>query len=324
MTQTNSDNMPEVVLDYINQGHRAALATVVETWGSAPRPVGAQLAIRDDGEFQGSVSGGCVEGAVVAEALEALDAGDCRLLEYGVSDEEVFAVGLACGGTIKVLVEPVGIGQGPDVSDIEAIAQARKARRPVGIQTNLTNWHRRLIGPADAQTRFASDKSGMDGDVFTVIQNPPLRLVVVGAVHIAQALLPMARIAGYAPFLVDPRDSFASQSRFPDETILNDWPDAAVEQLGLDARTALVTLTHDPKLDTPALAAGLKSDAFYIGALGSGRTHAKRRAQLEELGFESEQIDRISGPVGLDIGAATPAEIALSVMAEMTQTLRKQ
>nr|WP_229678658.1 XdhC family protein [Amylibacter cionae] len=316
--------MPEVVLGYINQGYRAALATVIETWGSAPRPVGAQLAIRDDGEFQGSVSGGCVEGAVVAEALEALNTGDCRVLEYGVSDEEVFAVGLACGGTIKVLVEPVGNGQGPSVEDIQAIAAARKDRRPVGIQTNLTNWHRRLIGPADAGARFASDKSGMDDDVFTVIQNPPLRLVVVGAVHIAQALLPMARIAGYAPYLVDPRDSFASQSRFPGETILNDWPDAAVEQLGLDARTALVTLTHDPKLDTPALAAGLKSDAFYIGALGSTRTHAKRRAELEELGFDATQIARISGPVGLDIGAATPSEIALSIMAEMTQTLRQR
>lgn len=323
MTNDLLDNMPAVALDYINSGHRAAIATVIQTWGSAPRPVGAQLAIRDDGVFQGSVSGGCVEGAVVAEALEALEQGDCRILEYGVSDEDVFAVGLACGGDIKILVEPIGVGQGPDIDQLQALTAARKERRPMGVETNLNTWNRRLIGPTDAPARFASDKSGVDDDVFTVIQNPALRLIVVGAVHIAQALLPMARIAGYAPYLIDPRDSFGSQSRFPDETIVNDWPDAAVAELGLDARTALVTLTHDPKLDTPALAAGLKSDAFYIGALGSGRTHAKRRAQLVELGFEDTQIDRISGPVGLDIGAATPAEIALSIMAEITQTLRK-
>ena len=132
----------------------------------------------------------------------------------------------------------------------------------------------------------------------------------------------MAAISGYATYLIDPRDSFGSQARFPNQTILNDWPDASVEQLGLDARTALVILTHDPKLDTPALAAALDSDAFYIGALGSSRTHAKRRAQLIELGFTDAQIDRIHGPVGSNIGAATPSEIAISIMAQITQILR--
>lgn len=322
MTETTLDNMPAVALDYIANGHRAAIATVIETWGSAPRPVGAQLAIREDGEFQGSVSGGCVEGAVVAEALEVLETGEPRILEYGVSDEEVFAVGLACGGEIKILVEPIGIGQGMSVDILKLLNDARAARKPIGISTNLQTWDRRLVGPADAPNRFTKDKSGTDDDTFTLIQNPPLRLIVVGAVHIAQALLPMAAISGYATYLIDPRDSFGSQARFPNQTILNDWPDAAVEQLGLDARTALVTLTHDPKLDTPALAAALDSDAFYIGALGSSRTHAKRRAQLIELGFTDAQIDRIHGPVGSNIGAATPSEIAISIMAQITQILR--
>jgi xanthine dehydrogenase accessory factor len=323
MTDTNLDNMPAVALDYIAQGHKAAIATVIETWGSAPRSVGAQLAIRDDGAFQGSVSGGCVEGAVVAEALEVLETGEPRLLEYGVSDEEVFAVGLACGGEIKILVEPVDIGQGPSLEILKSLNEAGTARTPIGVQVNLQTWDRRLITAKDAPERFTKDKSGSDGDTFTLIQNPPLRLIVVGAVHIAQALLPMAHIAGYVPYLIDPRDSFGSQARFPNETILNDWPDAAVEQLGLDARTALITLTHDPKLDTPALAAALNSDAFYIGALGSNRTHGKRRAQLTDMGFSNAQIDRIHGPVGSNIGAATPSEIAISIMAQITETLRK-
>ncbi len=322
MTETNLDNMPAVALDYIANGHRAAIATVIETWGSAPRPVGAQLAIRDDGAFQGSVSGGCVEGAVVAEALEVLETGEPRILEYGVSDEDVFAVGLACGGEIKILVEPIGFGQGVSVEILKSLNDARTNRTPIGVSTHLQAWDRRLVGPNDAPLRFTKDKSGMDDSSFTLIQNPPLRLIVVGAVHIAQALLPMAHIAGYAPFLIDPRDSFGSQTRFPNETILNEWPDVAVESLGLDARTALVTLTHDPKLDTPALAAALNSDAFYIGALGSSRTHAKRRAQLIDLGFTDSQIDRIHGPVGSNIGAATPSEIAISIMAQITEVLR--
>lgn len=317
------EDIPRAALEMVRAGHRAALATVVETWGSAPRPVGAQLAIRDDGEFLGSVSGGCVEGAVVAEALDALEDGKCRLLEYGVSDDEVFAVGLACGGEIRILVEPIGMGQGIELAMLERLVEARAAREPIGVEVDLETWARRLVGPEDAPERFRKDRSGLAGSRFITIHNPPLRLIVVGAVHIAQALVPMARIAGYDVTLIDPRESFGSEVRFPGERILHDWPDEAIAKVGLDSRTALVTLTHDPKLDTPALAAGLRAKPFYIGALGSTRTHAKRCKVLEEQGFSSEDIARIHAPVGLDIGAATPAEIAVSVIAEITQTLRK-
>ena len=320
MTELNS--ITATALDYIAQGQKAAIASVVSTWGSAPRPVGAQLAICGDGTFQGSVSGGCVEGAVVAEALQALETGIPRILEYGVSDEEVFAVGLACGGEIKVLVEPIGNGKGLSVKFLRSLVDANSQRVPIGVQTNLQTWERKLIGPADAPERFIKDKSGLDGDVFTTIHNPPLRLIVVGAVHIAQALLPLARSAGYTTYLIDPRDSFGSQARFPDEIIVNEWPDVGVKQLGLDSRTAVVTLTHDPKLDGPALAAALSSEAFYVGALGSIRTHRKRRAQLGDMGFVKSQIDRIHGPIGANIGAATPSEIAISIMAQITEILR--
>jgi len=317
------DMIPEIALQYISEGHKVALATVIETWGSSPRPIGAQLAIREDGSFMGSVSGGCVEGAVVAEAQDALQSGTCRVLEYGVSDEEVFAVGLACGGNIRVLVEPIGVGQGPSVQVLEYLVAKRAERRAIGYKVNLENWERAFVEPQDVPDRFAKDRSGIEGAEFTLIYNPPLRMVIIGAVHIAQSLVQLARIAGYSVSLLDPRESFASATRFPDVTVISDWPDEAMRGISPDARTAIVTLSHDPKIDTPALEIALNSDAFYIGSLGSKRTHGKRIAALKAAGFTAAQIARIHGPVGADIGAATPAEIALSIMAEITERLRK-
>jgi len=315
------DDIPETALAWHRAGKGAALATVVETWGSAPRRVGSQLAISGRSEIAGSVSGGCVEGAVVAEALDAIEIGEPVMLEYGVSDDDAFAVGLACGGTIRVLVEPVGTAL-PETLLQELVA-ARIARDPVACVTGLGVEPRlERSGHAD---RFRMDRSGFeaDGKTFVAIHNPPLRLIVVGAVHIAQALLPMSRIAGYDPLLIDPRDAFGSAARFPGETIIDDWPDAALDRAGLDMRTAVVLLTHDPKLDDPALDRALRSDAFYVGALGSRRTHAKRVSRLTDAGFSAIDIGRIHGPVGLDIGAAGPAEIAVSILAQMTDVLRR-
>ena len=317
------ENAPERAYAWAQAGRGAALATVVETWGSAPRRVGAQLAIAADGEMQGSVSGGCVEGAVVVEALEAIEDGAPRLLEYGVSDGDAFAVGLACGGKIRVLVEPVGAKAMPfDV--LGDLVRARAARQPVAYQVPLSGGVGRLVtgGYAD---RFRMDRSGVedDGDTFVAIHNPPLRLVIVGAVHIAQALVPMAQVAGFDAVVIDPREAFGSQARFPDAQVINDWPDAAMDTVGVDTRSAVVLLTHDPKLDDPALHIALRSDAFYIGALGSKRTHASRVARLEEAGFTAADIARINGPVGLDIGAASPPEIAVSILSQMIQALRK-
>jgi xanthine dehydrogenase accessory factor len=316
------DDIPERALHWHREGRGAALATVVQTWGSAPRRTGSQLAISGAGEIAGSVSGGCVEGAVVMEALEALEDGKPRLLEYGVSDGDAFAVGLACGGTIRILVEPVGAAL-PEAM-LADLVEARKARRAVAYRVNPDTGARSLAFEGH-EDRFRMDRSGFeeDGATFVTIHNPPLRLILIGAVHIAQALVPMARIAGYDPVLIDPRESFGSSARFPGETILNDWPDEGMRAFGLDGRTALVLLTHDPKLDDPALIEALRSDVFYIGALGSTRTHAKRRERMGEAGFTDMDLARIHGPIGLDIGAASPAEIAVSIIAEMTQVLRK-
>ena len=329
MPLLDPDAIPEAALAWIREGKRAALATVVDTWGSAPRPKGAQLAISGEAEMLGSVSGGCVEGAVVAEALEAIEDGRPRILEYGVSDADAFAVGLACGGTIRVLVEPVGVGDGPAVALVEELARSRAARRALVYAVRPEGWERRLVtDPGDplwpaAEAALAADQSGFAADWFLGVHNAPLRMAIVGAVHIAQALAPMARLAGYDVAIVDPREAFGSAARFPETRLLNDWPDAALAEIGLDARTAVVTLTHDPKLDDPAIAAALASPAFYLGCLGSGRTHAKRVARLTEAGFPPEAIARIHAPVGLDIGAKSPAEIAVAILAEVTERLRR-
>lgn len=320
---TEQDRMPEIALDWHRQGRGAALATVVETWGSAPRPVGSQLVVSGSGEIMGSVSGGCVEGAVVAEAQDALADGKTRLLTFGVSDADAFAVGLACGGTIRVLVEPVG----PAIPEalLADLVAARAARKPVAYRVNPASGERALVAPdAALKERFRADRSGMEEDgSFTAIHNPPLRMVIVGAVHIAQALVPMARTCGYDPILIDPRGSFGAAHRFPGERILDDWPDEAMRSLSPDTRTAVVTLTHDPKLDDPALHAALGSQAFYIGCLGSTRTHAKRLERLRAAGVGEEAILRLHAPVGLDIGAKSPGEIAVSIMAQITSVLRK-
>ena len=227
-------------------------------------------------------------------------------------------------------------------SILDLLLAARNARRPVVLATRLEDGQQALIlsdtaeGPlADDETvveaarqAMLADRSGVVdpgvGKLFLHAFVPAPRLFVVGAVHIAQALVPMAAMAGYDVTVIDPRRAFASDSRFPNVTVLTDWPDEALETLKPDRSTAVVTLTHDPKLDDPALAAALRSDCFYIGALGSRRTHDKRLARLAELGFTAEQMARIHGPVGLNIGALSPAEIAISIVGQITQARRRK
>ena len=313
--QALDDFMPNVALEYLAQGKQVALATVVSTWGSAPRAVGSQLAISSDGEFEGSVSGGCVEGAVIVEAIDAMSDGQCKLLEYGIADEDAFAVGLACGGDIKILVEPVDVGQGIKSSDLRQMVSSFGERQTVGYSINLNGFER-----GELTNKYI--RSGIKDDVFSLTYSPSPRMVIVGAVHITKTLSSIAKLAGYDVYIVDPRESFASADRFPDDTFLEGWSDEALKGLGIDANTAVVTLSHDPKIDTPALEVALKSDAFYIGSLGSKKTHGKRVAQLEGLGFSTDEIGRIHSPIGLNIGSKTPPEIAISIMAEITQMLQ--
>ncbi|MEL6570277.1 MAG: XdhC/CoxI family protein [Pseudomonadota bacterium] len=311
-----------LALDWHRAGRRVAVAFVVETWGSAPRRAGSMLVIDSDGAMEGSVSGGCVEGAVIVEAIDAITDGQPRLLDYGVSDDEAFAVGLACGGKIKVLVDPVGAAM--PLALLESLVAAVEAKTPLAYVADLQNGARQIATAEAYPSRFRADRSGVEEDsgTFVAIQNPPLRMIIVGAVHIAQHLVPMARACGYAPVVIDPRGAFGSEARFPGVDIRDDWPDEALAALAPDARTAVVTLTHDPKLDDPAIMSALNGPAFYLGCLGSTRTHAKRVDRLIAAGFSTAEIDRIHAPVGLNIGGKSPAEIAVSIIAQVTATLR--
>ena len=324
---TGLDDIPERALAWAAAGKGVAIATVLRTWGSAPRRPGAMLVVDDAMHFEGSVSGGCVEHAVITEALDAMEDGRPRILTFGVADETAFQAGLACGGEIAVLVEPVARGRGIAIEHLRQLVEARAARRAVVSITDTRNWSRRLVAATDATAdeadRLRRDRTSFEDGILTQVHNPPLRLAIIGAVHIAQPLVAMARLAGYDVALVDPREGFASDDRFPRETFLDGWPDEALRAWAPDARSAVVTLSHDPKIDTPALIEALQSEAFYVGALGSKRTHARRVAELEATGLDARAIARIDAPVGLDIGAVTPAEIAVSIMGAMTLALRR-
>ncbi len=291
--------------DWLADGHGTAIATVVETWGSAPRRVGSHLVVRDDGLFEGSVSGGCVEGDVIANALEVIGEGGSRRLDYGVADATAWEVGLACGGRIAILVQALHADRFPPAL-LDRLIAARRDGQAIALSTD-----------GDGRTR----EGEIEGD-FVNRYAPPLRLAIVGAVHIAQALVPMARLIGYDVVVIDPRGMFAAAARFDDVAIDARWPDEALAEWRPNAASAVVTLTHDPKLDDPALVAALASPAFYIGALGSRRTQAARLERLAAAGVAPDQLARIHGPAGLDLGAAGPAEIALSVAAQMTAAWR--
>jgi xanthine dehydrogenase accessory factor len=327
-------------------GRKVALATVARTWGSSPRPAGSKLAVNDVTEFVGSVSGGCIEGAVIQEALEVMETGASRVLEFGVSDETAWEVGLACGGKVEVFVEAVApdAGRGIARGVLEELLAARRARRGVVLVTPLDGSAHRVIalGPVAgnpggaavgaeplaaaaaqvARRDQAEVIEGAGGALLLEPHTPPLRLIIVGAVHVAQPLAEMAALSGFAVTIVDPRRAFATEARFPGQALVVGWPDAAVAELAPDARTAVVTLTHDPKLDDPALIAALGSPAFYIGCLGSKKTHGARRTRLGERGFDAAALDRLHGPVGMAIGARTPSEIAVSILAQIIAALR--
>ena len=315
------------VSEWASAGHNIALAFVLKTWGSAPRPVGRLLAICDNGEFQGSVSGGCVENAVIEEAQTIMRTGVPRTLTYGVADETAWELGLPCGGTIEILALKVS-----DRALIQRLAQPEPA---VFIANSLTGlcaifgedaWQGTL--PQDSilvETALPLLASGevmiTDHSGGALLLRPfthPYRLMIVGAVHIAQPLAEMARLTGFDVMVIDPRQGYATTERFPNTELVLEWPDTALTRLKANARTAIVTLSHDVKLDDPALQASLASPAFYIGALGSRRNHAKRLERLADQGFTEKSLARIQAPVGLDLGGNSPGEIALSVMAAIT------
>lgn len=290
-------------------GQPMALATVISTWGSAPRPRGSHLLVHGDGQFEGSVSGGCVEADIMAVAAEVIGGAGFQRRRYGVADAAAWEVGLPCGGEIEVMVQAVA-PDGFDPALFAAIAAARGEGRSLDVVTDLS-----------------TGQSGVEpvaSEAFVNRYEPPRRLLIVGAVQIAQVLAGLARELGVATVVIDPRGRFLTPERFPGVALDDRWPDDAIAALKPDGATAVVTLSHDPKIDDPALVAALNGGAGYVAALGSRKSHAARRERLAAAGLSSGQIDRIDGPAGIDIGAIGPAEIALSIAAGMVRSLHDQ
>ena len=297
------------------KGEPMALATVTSTWGSAPRPRGSHMLVHADGRFEGSVSGGCVENDIMATAARVIAGAPAQLKRYGVADADAWEVGLPCGGEIAVLVQPVSAA-GFDPELFDRIAEARADGRSLTVHTDLDTGHssQRPLEGSRQSTTLAGPETG---EVFVNRYDPPRRLLIVGAVQIAQALAQLAAALGVETAVIDPRARFLTAERFPGVTLDDRWPDEAIAAYRPGPATAVVTLSHDIKIDDPALIAALGSEAGYVGALGSRKSHAARRERLAAAGLAPEQIDRIDAPVGIDIGAIGPSEIALSIAAAM-------
>jgi xanthine dehydrogenase accessory factor len=314
---------------WLDEFEQVALATVVSTWGSSPVPVGGQLVVGPNGQFEGSVSGGCVEAEVITEAADVLTQDRPKLLEFGVAEDVAWRAGLPCGGAISIYLAPLQLKR--DASYLDRILAARGARRSIAVLTTLATGERRLFqagGPMPAEVASCLDLGESrlldlgDGQAFLHALTPPVRLVIMGVTHVGQFLADLATRIGYDVVFIDPRTAFASQDRIGEIMALTDWPEISLKALSLDPRTAVVTLTHAAALDDEALSAALRSDCLYIGALGSKKTHAKRLERLRIAGFSDSVLARIRAPVGLAIGAKGAAEIAVSILAEIVRVAR--
>ena len=290
------------------EGHRVALGTIVKTWGSAPRPVGAMVAVRDDGQVQGSVSGGCVEDDLI-DKVKAKLAGWTKpeLFTYGVTNEEATRWGLPCGGTLQLVMEPLS-----DTSGIQELLQKIGSQQLVRRRLEMDS------GRATLEPGRWQDVLEYDGRVLSAVHGPRWRLVLIGAGQLTRYLAEMAHMLDYNVTVVDPREEYAAGWDVAGVPLNRGMPDDVVRELNLDGHTALIALTHDPKLDDLALMEGLKSAAFYVGAIGSKKNNDARRLRLREFDVSQDEIARLRGPVGLYIGSKTPPEIAVAILAEMT------
>ncbi len=301
---------------WLADGHRATLATVVRTWGSAPRPIGAMLAIRDDGHVVGSVSGGCVEDDLIARVKDfqtknQIADGKPEVVSYGVTTEQAARFGLPCGGTLQLVLEPVSVGAklGELLATIERHELVARFldMDTGGVRLEAGRW---------------SDALEFDGKTLKSIHGPRWRLLIIGAGQTSRFLAQMAQALDYQVTVCDPREEYADEWNVAGATLVRGYPDDVVLEMNPDAHLAVVAVTHDPKLDDAALLEALKSPAFYVGALGSRANNEKRRKRLADFDLSAAEIARLFGPVGLKIGSKTPPEIAVSILAEMTAVRR--
>ncbi|HEV2035070.1 MAG TPA: XdhC/CoxI family protein [Candidatus Dormibacteraeota bacterium] len=293
---------------WTREGEDVALATVVDTWGSSPRPLGSKMVVTRSGMMAGSVSNGCIEGAVFEEAQKVLKSGEPKVAAFGVADDVAFEVGLACGGHIEVFVQPLAAVH-------KQLMAMLDRNEPATLRTNLVTGEAQLMAGAPSGSELAH----RDGDWFVEPFRRPAHLVIVGAIHIAIPLHRLAKLMGYRVTVVDARSKFATKERFPEaDDLIVSWPDEAMAKLTLDNSTYVVILTHDPKFDLPALRSVLGKEVGYIGAIGSRKTNQNRFDALRAEGFTEEQLSRVHGPVGLDLGGRGAEETALGILAEIT------
>src|SRR3989449_4609536 len=294
--------------EWTRDGEDIAIATVIETWGSSPRPLGSKMLVTRSGKMAGSVSNGCIEGAVFDEGQTVLKSGTPKIAAFGVADEVAFEVGLACGGHIEVFVQPLGKTHRQLVGMLNRDEAAT-------LRTNLTTGEAELV----SGTPPGSELARREGDWFVEPFKRPAHLIIVGAIHIAIPLHRLAKLMGYRVTVVDARAKFASKERFPEaDELIVAWPDEALSKLTLDSSAYVVILTHDPKFDLPALRSVLGKEVGYVGAIGSRKTNQNRFDALRREGFTEEQISRVHGPIGLDLGSRGAEETALGIMAEVT------
>ena len=328
--QAETHDVLKAARTWLDEDGRVALATVVGTWGSAPVGIGGQMVVAPDGRFEGSVSGGCVEGEVIAEAEDILADGKPKTLTFGVADETAWQVGLPCGGQIKVFLERLDKSKGIDL--VDRAIDARSHRRGLLIRMHLADGQREFFergdDRADALVRqhLEAGESELQetpqGEIFLHALVPPARVLVIGATHIGQILAQLVQLAGHEVIVIDPRTAFAAETRFPGIRLDTQWPQDTIPKIGLDPYTAVVALAHVGHIDDEALKLAMRSDCFYVGALGSKRNHAKRAQRLKDAGFSEAEIARIHSPIGINIGAQSPPEIAISIMAELVLALR--
>ena len=293
---------------WVDEGRRVLLVTVVKTWGSSPRPEGAMLAVRDDGLVAGSVSGGCIEDDIVDRTRrEGQRATKCEVVTYGITADEAHRFGLPCGGTIQLVLEPLTRESG-----IRALLREVENGHLVSRRLELAS------GFATLHPAQAHDGLAFDGKVLRTIHGPRYRMLVIGASHLSKYLAEIAVGLGYDVTICDPREEYTETWDLPGVRLVRTMPDDTVQAMRLDERSAVIALTHDPKLDDLALMEALKSRAFYVGAIGSRANNAKRRERLREFDVTVEEIARLHGPIGLYIGSRTPPEIAISILAEIT------
>src|SRR6267378_7366368 len=296
------------LIDWTKAGEDIALATVIETWGSSPRPLGSKMVVTRSGKMAGSVSNGCIEGAVFDEAQKVLKSGEPKVAAFGVADDVAFDVGLACGGHIEVFIQPLGRVQ-------EQLIEMLQRDDPATLRTNLVTGESDLVEGAPSGSELAR----REGDVFVEPFRRPAHLIIIGAIHIAIPLHRLAKLMGYRVTIVDARAKFATRERFPEaDELIVAWPDEAMSKIPIDSSTYIVVLTHDPKFDLPALRSVLNKDAGYIGAIGSRKTNQNRFDALRKEGFTEEQLARVHGPIGLDLGGRGAEETALGILAEIT------